>query len=197
MAENGLIKINGENCHLDLKSEHVCEIGWVEHLKSKMATKFEKYTLQILEKLRNGDEAPINKCETDEVVELLIKLRNAEIAESVKGGVKVSIKNRKYLTKLIELKSWSEFLNWYDGQNNDSNITNNFSGSTIGQVIQSSDKIFVKKNKIKQTTHLTKKPSILAKIKSFLSKFWWAVIIPLAVGIILILIERGIIDIGT
>lgn len=50
-----------------------------------------------------------------------------------------------YLSKLIELKSWTEFLNWLEEQNSNSNmIYNNFSNSTIGQVNQSSEKINLK-----------------------------------------------------
>ena len=166
MAENGLIKINGENCHLDLKSEHICESGWIEHLKLKQEGKCEKYTLKVLEKLRNGEEAAITKCETEEVLELLNKLKNSEIAESIKNGVKVPIKNRRFVTKLIELESWNKFLDWYDGQNTNGNTTNYFIGENKGIVNQSSN--FSNSPQTANTTATTQPTTQ----KNFIKKFW-------------------------
>jgi|GEM_PF-2489987 len=75
-------------------------------------------------------------------------------------------------------------------------INNDFSNSTIGQVNQSLEKMEVKKNEIKQTVQPTKKPSIWARIMSFCAKFWWKILIPLALIVIKLMIDRGIIDIG-
>jgi hypothetical protein len=68
-------------------------------------------------------------------------------------------------------------------------ITNNFNNSNIGQLNQS-DFIEIEKSKIQ--TNREKQNSILI----FLKKFWWQILIPLAIGIILILIEKGILNIG-
>lgn len=166
MAENGLIRINGENCHLDLKSEHICDSGWIEHLKSKQEGKFEKYTLKVLENLRNGEEAAITKSETNEVHDIIKKLKNAEIAEASTGGVKVPIKNRKYITKLIELQSWHEFLNWYDEENTNGHTTNYFIGENKGIVNQSSNF-----SNSPQTANTTAKTQPTTQ-KNFIKKFW-------------------------
>ncbi len=159
--------------------------------------RIDENTIQTLENLKNGNSVTLTKDSPNEISDLIINLKNFGIANKAsRFGYAVEFKYRNHLTKLIELKSWTEFLEWLDNQKNESNISNDFSGSTIGQVNQSSEKVVVKKNKITQLDKLTNKTSFWVTIKSFLSKFWWMIIIPLAIGIILIMIERGFIDIG-
>jgi hypothetical protein len=154
-------------------------------------------TIQTLENLKNGKSVPLTKSSPNEISDLIINLKNLGILHTAsRFGYAVEYKYRNHLTKLIELKSWTDFLKWLDNQKNESNITNDFSGSTIGQVNQSSEKVVIKKNKITQLDKPTNKTTFWVIIKSFLSKFWWIIIIPLAIGIILIMIEKGIIDIG-
>lgn len=95
----------------------------------------------------------------------------------------------------IEFKGL-KFLDEIEKENK--NITNNgiYIDKNENKGNQSFEKIEVKKNKIKQRTHPTKKPSIWAIIKSFCVKFWWTFIIPLVAIVIGILIERGVIGIG-
>tara|TARA_B110000238_G_C15821830_1_gene308872 strand:+ start:34 stop:543 length:510 start_codon:yes stop_codon:yes gene_type:complete len=62
--------------------------------------------------------------------------------------------------------------------------------------IQSFEKIELKKNNTKHKTYPNKNPSIWEMTKSFVVKFWWKILIPLLIGIFLILIKRGDIDIG-
>jgi hypothetical protein len=76
-------------------------------------------------------------------------------------------------------------------------IYNDFSNSSVGTLIQDSDLNKARiKSQINNDTHPTKNPSKWAIIKSFLGKFWWQILIPLIIGIVLILIERGNINIG-
>ncbi len=48
----------------------------------------------------------------------------------------------------------------------------------------------------KQTTQPIENPNEKNAIISFIEKFWWQILIPLIIGILLILIEKGIINIG-
>lgn len=145
MAENRLVRLNGENCHLDLMSEHICEIGWTEHLKSindlpkNTNLSFDATTMENLERLKNGQTITLTKDSHKESAELIRNLNNLGILHKpTRFGYACNLSNRKYLTKIIELKSWENFLDWSENNNNKSNITNDFSGSTIGQVNQSS-----------------------------------------------------------
>ncbi len=76
-----------------------------------------------------------------------------------------------------------------------STIINDFSGSTIGQVNQSKS-LIVKQTEIKSTTTPKKKEKQQNVIISFIGKFWWRILIPLLIGIILTMIEKGVINIG-
>ncbi|WP_396633586.1 hypothetical protein [Maribacter sp. R86514] len=202
MSENGLVKINGENCHLDLKSEHICKSGWIEHLKSEnnlpknTDLSFDATTLENLERLKNGQTITLTKDSHKESSTLIRNLGNLGILHKpTRFGYACDLKNRKYLTKLIELKSWEKFLEWSENDNSKSDFINDFSGSTIAQVNQS-ESLNVEKTEIKQTNHPKTKEKQQNAITSFIVKFWWQILIPLAIGIILIMIEKGIIDIG-
>lgn len=153
-------------------------------------------TIKYLKDLKNGESFILTKDRPDEISELIVNLKNLGILHKpTKYGFACDFKNRRYLTKLIELKSWSEFTNWLDGQNTDANIINDFSGSTIGQVNQA-DFLKNKKTKIKQIIHHKTHEKQENAMISFVEKFWWQILIPLAIGIVSILIERKIIDIG-
>ncbi|EWH08840.1 MULTISPECIES: hypothetical protein [Cellulophaga] len=97
-----------------------------------------EHTIDILKRLKNGESIVSTKSETKEVSDLLSQLYNLGIGNKTKNGLSIPFQNHKYLTKLIELKSWPKFLEWLEKQNTESIITNDFSGSTIGQVNQSS-----------------------------------------------------------
>jgi hypothetical protein len=71
-------------------------------------------------------------------------------------------------------------------------ILNNFNNSTIGQLNQSNDSS-VLKTEIKQTIYPKEKQQ--NAIISFIVKFWWQILVPLAIVIIGILIERDVINI--
>ena len=156
----------------------------------------DKNTIQALENLKEGKSVTLTKDSPNEISELISNLKNLGILHKpTRFGYAAEFTNRKYLTKLIELKSWTEFLDWLDGQNTDGNITNDFSGSTVGQVNQS-DFLKVEKTEIKQTTQPKTKEMQQNTIFSFIEKFWWQILIPLIIGIILIMIERGVINVG-
>jgi hypothetical protein len=113
-------------------------------------------TIKYLERLKDGKSVPLTKDSPSEISELIINLKNLGfLHKSNKYTYASDFKNRKYLTKLIDLKSWTDFLKWLDGQNTDSNIVNDFSGSTIGQVNQSSGKMDLKSPIKQKTVHNT------------------------------------------
>tara|TARA_R110000850_G_C9973337_1_gene465338 strand:+ start:1318 stop:1716 length:399 start_codon:yes stop_codon:yes gene_type:complete len=95
---------------------------------------------------------------------------------------------------------WDEFLKQIEYLENNEYISevefgnNEYSITEIGQLNLSE---FLKKNKtkIEQATHPIEKPINKNPILSILTKYWWAFVVPLIVGIILIMIEKGIIDI--
>jgi len=156
----------------------------------------EEHTINTLNKILDGESIHLTKSETDEVSELLPKLKNLGILQQPRRfEYAISANSRKKISKLIELKSWSYFLNWLDGQNTDSNIFNNdFSNSTIGQFNQS-ENLSVLKTEIKQVIQPNVKEKQQNAIISFVEKFWWQILVPLAIVIIGILIERGVINI--
>lgn len=80
-----------------------------------------------------------------------------------------------------------KFLKEIESENK--NITNNFNNSTIGQFNQS-DELKVLKTEIKQTIHPKIKEKQQNAIISFVEKFWWLILIPLLLGIVLIAIEK-------
>ncbi|MGY0393336.1 hypothetical protein ACW5R3_12360 [Bizionia sp. KMM 8389] len=124
-------------------------------------------TLKYLDDLKNGKPIPLTKDSPNEISELIINLKNLGfLYKPNKYTYASEFNNRKYLTKLIELKSWSEFLNWLDEQKTDSNIVNDFSGSTIGQVNQSSNF-----SNSPQTNNITANNKADLKTKPII-KFW-------------------------
>jgi hypothetical protein len=74
-------------------------------------------------------------------------------------------------------------------------IMNSFNNSTIGQFNQS-DALSVLKTEIKQIIHPKEKEKQQNAIISFISKFWWQILIPASIVLFGILVERNIIDIG-
>jgi|26BtaG_2_1085354.scaffolds.fasta_scaffold01153_4 hypothetical protein len=121
-------------------------------------------TIKYLKDLENGESIPITKDTPDEITELIKNLKNIGLLHrTTSNDFACDFKNRKYLTKLLELKSWTEFLNWLDEQKNDVNISNDFSGSTISQVNQTSN--------ISQTNNITANTKADIKTKPII-KFW-------------------------
>ena len=153
-------------------------------------------TVKYLEDLKNGESFILTKDSPDEISELIVKLKNVGILyKPTKFSFACDFKNRKYLTKLIELKSWTEFANLLDGQNMNANIVNDFSGSSIGQVnLTDFSKTMITETKYTSHSKTHKKQQNV--ILSFVEKFRWQILIPLTIGIALILIEAKLIDIG-
>ncbi len=148
--------------------------------------KMDENTIQTLENLKNGKSVTLTKDSPNEISELIVNLKNLGVLHKpTRFGYACDLSNRKYLTKLIELKSWENFLDWSENENSKSDFINDFSGSTIGQVNQS-ESLKVKKNEIKQTTQPTTKEKQQNTIISFIVKFWWQILIPLIIGIVLI-----------
>ncbi|WP_143815231.1 hypothetical protein [Maribacter sedimenticola] len=172
LEQNGLITRNGENCHLTIKSEKICEKGWIEYLKTENGDNFvlemKEETISVLKKLMDGQSYTITKDRPEEIRELIPKLNNLGIINKVERfKYAADFGKRKHLSKLIEIGSWDEFLNWLDGQNTDSVITNNFPNSTIGTIIQDSD---LTSSKFETTANMVSEKQ-LAK-KSLAIRFW-------------------------
>jgi hypothetical protein len=146
-------------------------------------------SLRMLEDLKNGESISRTKDTANEIKELLSNLKNIGILyKNEKNAFACEFKNRKYLSKLIELKSLTDFLNWLDGQNTDLIISNNFSGSTIGQVNQSSGNIDLK-SPIKQ--NIKNRTDKIPKTKSFLEIASWIIgIIAAGIGIYEFIIKK-------
>ncbi|MBE7641393.1 hypothetical protein GUB10_13720 [Salegentibacter sp. BLCTC] len=87
-------------------------------------------------------------------------------------GKATDLSKRKYITKLIELKSWEKFLDWSENENGKSNFINDFSGSTIGQVNQSSEKMDLKRPITQKTVHKSVEGS---KKKSWVEILAWII----------------------
>ncbi len=130
-------------------------------------------TLNILEKLKEGKSFISTKDRPAEISELILKLNNLGILDKpTKSKYVADFTSRKYLTKLIELRSWPDFLEWLDKQNTNGNINNDFSGSTVGQVNQSSEKIDLKSpiiQNIKSKTDKEPNKKSLIEIASWVS----------------------------
>jgi hypothetical protein len=109
------------------------------------APEMKENTIKVLEDFMDGKSYTITKDRPEEIRDLLPRLENLGLINKIdRFKYAADLSKRKNLSKLLELKSWSEFLNWTDGQNAHGQITNDFSGSTIGQVNQSTQEVEVK-----------------------------------------------------
>src|SRR5690606_6287902 len=135
--------------------------------------KMEKNTTLYLENLKNGKSFTLTKDSPDEISELITNLKNLGVLNKpTKFRFACDLSKRKYLTKLIELKSWEKFLDWSENENVKSNFINDFSGSTIGQINQSSEKMDLKSRITQKTVHKTAEGS---KKKSWVEILAWII----------------------
>ncbi|MBQ4915454.1 hypothetical protein J8L85_13450 [Maribacter sp. MMG018] len=135
--------------------------------------KMDENTIQTLESLKNGKSITLTKDSPNEISELIINLKNLGVLHKpTRFGYACDLSNRKYITKLIELKSWEKFLDWSENENSKSDFINDFSGSTIGQVNQSSEKMDLKSPITQKTVHKTAKET---KKKSWVEILAWLI----------------------
>lgn len=152
-------------------------------------------TIEYLQKIKNGENVFLSKDSPDEISEISNRLKNLGILHKPsRFEYAVEIGKRKHLSKLIELESWPEFMDWLDSNNSNSNITNNFSGSSIGQINQS-DNLKVEKTEIQQPIHPITEDKQEDAFLSLIKKFWWKILIPIIIGIVLFVIEGWVIEI--
>ncbi|WP_100616433.1 hypothetical protein [Confluentibacter citreus] len=149
--------------------------------------------LKFLTNFKTDKIAIIGKTSDSEIQELVSDLKSLNLISEKSNSSTLIIIDLISFDKLIELKSLSEFKKWY--LDKDKSIYNNFSGSTIGQLNQS-DFLKNQNTEIKQIIQPKTNEKQQNAIISFIEKFWWQILIPLVIGIILILIEKGIINIG-
>ena len=100
--------------------------------------------------------------------------------------IKFRVISNESIIAIIELKG-KEYLNKIESNNS---ITNNFNGSTIGQLNQDSDlkDLIID---IKQTIHPNTNEKQQSAIVKFIEKWFWQIVIPLLLGIVLIAIEKN------
>lgn len=126
-------------------------------------------TIKVLEDFMDGKSYTITKDRPEEIKDLLPRLENLGLINKVdRFKYAADLSKRKNLSKLIELKSWSEFLNWTEGQNTNGQITNDFSGSTNGQVNQSTKEVDVKSKVIQNVENKSGQ-------KSWIEIFAWII----------------------
>ena len=141
--------------------------------KQDIVLKMDKNTIQTLENLKNGKSVTLTKDSPNEISELISNLKNLGILHKpTRFGYACDLSNRKYLTKLIELESWEKFLDWSENENGKSDFINDFSGSTIGQINQSSEKIDLKSPITQKIVHKTDKEP---KKKSWVEILAWII----------------------
>ena len=148
------------------------------------APKLEKFRFDQLPKKLNFDE---NTTKQFKVLEYKLKKRLLN-----DNYIRFSDNGKLYM-ELTEKKGNQSYNNTIESVNLTQNIGQYIGGDNHG--IQSSfDK--VTHTEIKQTIQPTPKDIKQNPIISFIVKFWWQILVPLAIVVIGILIERGIIDIG-
>lgn len=126
-------------------------------------------TIKVLEDFMDGKSYTLTKDRPEEIKDLLPRLENLGLINKIdRFKYAADLSKRKNLSKLIELKSWSEFLNWTEGQNTNGQITNDFSGSTNGQVNQSTKEVDVKSKVIQNVENKSGQ-------KSWIEIFAWII----------------------
>lgn len=178
-SKGGFVKKYHDSCEENLSS-----------ISNKKTLNLNQETIASLEDLRNGDTISLNKSTPNQVTEVIIKLYNLGFLNKIaRFRYAVNSSSRKYLKQLILLKSWSDFLEWLDTQNQDDRVVNDYSGATIGQLNQGNS-VKVQKTTIDQSKQQNEKRK--NKFFSFLINFWWQILIPLTIGILLIIFENNI-----
>ena len=137
--------------------------------KHQLNNNLSKETLSVIEDLFNGGKHPLTKDSPEEISEIINRLKNLGfLYKASKHSYALHHKNRIYIAKLIELKSWNEFNNWLTTKKEEapttSNVTNNFQNSSIGQFNQASGKSLISKPK-----NITKESSKISP----LNKLFW------------------------
>lgn len=149
--------------------------------------------INFLKEVKESNNIVDHKSHEKNISDLINFLKSYKII-SKKNKNSVEVSDGFLFHKLMDIKSMSDFEKWYSDKDK-SIVNNDFSGSTIGQFNQS-DFLRVNKTEIKQINPSKTNEKQHTPIISFIVKFWWAFIIPLAATIVGILIEKGIIDIG-
>lgn len=134
-------------------------------------TKFEfkknlsKETLSVLEDLLNGEKFPLTKDNPNEIHVIIDSLNSMGFLNKVNGNhYAMNHGNRKYLAKLLELKSWNKFKEWLNKEENsrEASVTNIFNESSVGQLNQAIGGGTI--NNSESKTHATSKNSLLNKM---------------------------------
>lgn len=154
-----------------------------------------KEIINLLKEIKLGGTHPCCK-ETDELGKeqqnVLAKLLNFDaINKNQKGSYKSG--NLKFLSKFIELQDFEKLAEYIENESD--NKTGNVTYiNNAGNLIQDSsfNKSPVKQDINNKTLESTKKHPLISKFM----KYWWMFLITVVSGIILLLIDRGIIDIG-
>jgi len=149
--------------------------------------------INFLKEVKESNNIVDHKSHEKNISDLINFLKSYKII-SKKNTNSFEVSDGFLFHKLLDVKSMSDFEKWYSHKDKFI-VSNDFSGATIGQFNQS-DFLKIDKTEIKQITPPKTNEKQYILIVSFIVKFWWAFIIPLAATIVGILIEKGIIDIG-
>ena len=154
-----------------------------------------KEIINLLKEIILGEIYPCCK-ELDELgkekQQTLSKLfRMGALSRTSKGSYKVG--DSKFLSKFIELQDFEKLRKYIESDSKTGNINYNY--KNVAQVNQA-DFLNLKNTEIKQTNHPKTNEKQQNAIISFIEKFWWQILIPLSIGILLILIDKGVINIG-
>lgn len=107
--------------------------------KYEFNTNLSKETLSVLEDLFNGERYSLTKDSPKEISEVIERLNNLGFLNNdARPSCAMNYGNRKYLAKLLELKSWDKFKEWLSREEDsrEISVTNIFNESSVGQLNQ-------------------------------------------------------------
>ena len=190
-----MIQINSSS-PVDFPNGKETEIESFANLILINCPKFEMFSLnEVIDKLNleKTKERQFNSINL-EVTSLLKEYDLIKNVENTSGFFKLSQNGLLAKDKGGYFK-YVEFIKNKELESNNKTTINNFNNNTIGQFIQDSDL----KNltiEIKHKSQPIAKEKQHKAIISFISKFWWQILIPVSIVLFGILVERKIIDIG-
>lgn len=116
-------------------------------------------TLSVIMDLLDGKKYSLTKDRSKEISAIIGRLNNLGFLNKVnKYSYGMEYSNRKYLAKLVELKSWSQFNEWLNKEEKspEASVTNNFYESSVGQINQTNNNGFVNNSKYQKSSKKSK-----------------------------------------
>lgn len=138
-------------------------------IKHELNTNLSKETVSVISDLLNGERYPLTKDSPKEISEVIERLNNLGFLNKFNmHSYAMSHSNRKYLAKLLELKSWNKFEDWLSREEDspETGVTNIFNESSVGQLNQAIGGSNIKN--LESKTHESSKTS-------WLNKLYWVI----------------------